>query len=114
MKPGASLLLTNMHTDIGALSQAGVDGHSNGVKIRSTSYCHSISDVVAEAAKAGLETKDFDLISGSWRYSRNCVDNYPGEAHGERANEWAGIKVWFALCFRRKMDLQGPKTKWEE
>jgi SAM-dependent methyltransferase len=55
LRKGGLLLLTNMHSDMGRISQAGFVHPKTGEKIRPQSYAHSIEDVVREAGKQGLE-----------------------------------------------------------
>ncbi|KAK2823857.1 hypothetical protein FQN49_007547, partial [Arthroderma sp. PD_2] len=55
LKPGGVLLVTNMHSEMGGISQAGFTDPETGMKISGTSYAHSAEEVVAEAAQFGLE-----------------------------------------------------------
>lgn len=101
MRPGAYLLLTNMHADMGAISQAGFKDPQTGVKIRPTSYSHSIPEVLAEATKAGFQKDDVIGAKGTNGILERRVDDYSGGVLGERAKKWVGVKVWFGLCFRK-------------
>lgn len=104
MRPGSYLLLTNMHPDMGAISQAGFTDPQSGVKIRPTSYCHSIPEVLSEAAKSGLVVEDLVGAQDIYGVLERRVEDYPAEALGERAKKWAGIKVWFGVCFRKELN----------
>jgi SAM-dependent methyltransferase len=54
LRPGGHLLVTNMHADMGRLSQAGFVEVKTGKKIRPTSYNHEVDDVVQAAADEGF------------------------------------------------------------
>lgn len=103
MIPGAYLLVTNMHADMGALSQAGFTDPQTGVKIRPTSYCHSIPEVLAAAEEAGFQLED--LVGGDGENGALVreVDERLGEKLGERAKKWVGIKVWFGMCLSKRV-----------
>ncbi|KAJ5752840.1 hypothetical protein N7520_009757 [Penicillium odoratum] len=100
MQSRAYLLVTNMHAEMGALSQAGFTDPQTGVKIRPTSYCHSIPEVLAAAEAAGfqvarlVEKSEADVLE-------RAVDEQLGEMLGVRAKKWIGIKVWFGVCFQK-------------
>lgn len=53
--PEGYLLLTNMHADMGAISQAGFLDPGSGEKVRPVSYAHVIEDVLAAANLCGLD-----------------------------------------------------------
>ncbi|RJE18025.1 Methyltransferase small domain-containing protein, partial [Aspergillus sclerotialis] len=55
LKPSGYLLLTNMHSEMGEVSQAGFVDPESGIKIRPTSYCHRVRDVVEVAGREGFE-----------------------------------------------------------
>lgn len=85
--PGGKLLLTNMHPDMGAVSQAGfVDPHT-GCKIRGESFIHGVEETVCEAKKCGFE------IVGDVR--EIMVEKDMVGRLGRRAEKWVGTKVWF-------------------
>ncbi|KAJ4362310.1 hypothetical protein N0V83_010403 [Neocucurbitaria cava] len=85
-------LITNMHSDMGALSQAGFK-NSQGVKIRGASFAHTLKDTVLEAQRAGFE------VLGTRERSVE-VGDVEGES-GEQGAKWVGVKVWFAVWVRR-------------
>ncbi|KAJ4397665.1 hypothetical protein N0V93_001898 [Gnomoniopsis smithogilvyi] len=58
LRPGGLLLLTNMHSDMGKITQAGFVDPQTGKRIRPTSYAHSIEDIVSEC-----EVRGFELLS---------------------------------------------------
>lgn len=94
LKPGAILLLTNMHSEMGGISQAGFVDPETGVKIRPTSYSHTVKDTLEEAKIAGFE------LVGELKEAR--VDEEMAEKLGPRAKKWIGVQVWYGGCFRRK------------
>ncbi|KAK2751553.1 hypothetical protein FQN55_000274 [Onygenales sp. PD_40] len=94
LKPGGVLLVTNMHSEMGGISQAGFTDPATGVKIRPTSYAHSVAEAVAGAERAGFE------VLGEVKKVR--VDEGLAEVLGPRAKKWIGVLVWFGGCFRKR------------
>lgn len=86
-------LITNMHSDMGALSQAGFI-NPQGVKIRGASFAHTLADTVLEAKRAGFE------VVGTRERSVKRTDVEAGRV-GERGRKWVGVRVWFAVWVRR-------------
>jgi SAM-dependent methyltransferase len=101
MRAGAYLLVTNMHADMGMRSQAGFTDPATGVKIRPTSYCHQIGDVLAVAAEAGFQVENVVGCNEDGVLVRG-VDKALGEILGARAKKWVGVRVWFGVCFSKK------------
>ncbi|RDW62230.1 hypothetical protein BP6252_11663 [Coleophoma cylindrospora] len=94
LKPGGTLVITNMHSEMGARSQAGFVDPESGEKIRGLSFAHEIEQVldfskslgflpVGDVVERGIEEKD--LGDG---------------VVGERGRKWVGISVWFGLVLR--------------
>jgi cyclopropane fatty-acyl-phospholipid synthase-like methyltransferase len=104
MAPGGYLLVTNMHADMGMRSQAGFTDPQTGVKIRPTSYCHSVSEVLAAAEEAGFQVEDIVGQEGQGQDGvlERDVDEQLAEKLGVRAKKWVGIRVWFGVCFSKK------------
>ncbi|KAJ5561666.1 hypothetical protein N7535_003872 [Penicillium sp. DV-2018c] len=100
MRTGGYLLVTNMHAEMGSRSQAGFTDAS-GVKVRPTSYCHEIADVLDAARRAGLEVVEMPG-GGEDGVIVRSVDEALGDVLGARAKKWVGIRVWFAVCFVKK------------
>ncbi|RVX66748.1 hypothetical protein B0A52_08941 [Exophiala mesophila] len=94
LKPGGILLLTNMHSDMGAISQAGFVDPTTGDKIRPTSYAHTLGDITVEAEKHGLELVD--------EMEERCVNRDMVSKLGARSEKWVGVTVWFGGLLRRK------------
>ncbi|EAW07515.1 class I SAM-dependent DNA methyltransferase [Aspergillus clavatus NRRL 1] len=99
LRPGGYLLVTNMHSEMGAISQAGFVDVTTGTKIRPTSYCHTVRDVLVGAESAGFEVERLD--GEDVREVR--VDEGMVEVLGRRAEKWVGVKVWFGICFRKRL-----------
>lgn len=102
MLPGAYLLVTNMHADMGEISQAGFTDPQTGVKIRPTSYCHSVSEVVKAAEESGFQLVDITGKDGEGVVLERGVDEQLAQKLGARAMKWIGRKVWFGMCFRKR------------
>lgn len=95
LKPGGVLLMTNMHSEMGNISQAGFVDLETGDKIRPTSYAHTVEDTIRAAKKAGLE------IVGSEKIKEVAVDKALAEKLGQRGKKWVGITVWFGGIWRK-------------
>ncbi|KAF9884148.1 hypothetical protein FE257_002269 [Aspergillus nanangensis] len=98
LSPGGYFLVTNMHSDMGSISQAGFVDAETGAKIRPTSYSHTVSDTLAAAQRAGFDLEELD---GECIRERK-MDDTMVEILGHRAKKWVGIRVWFSLCFRKQ------------
>jgi hypothetical protein len=92
------MLLTNMHSEMGSLSQAGFVDPQTGEKVRPTSYAHTVSDVVDEASKHGFE------VVGVVQERRVDAENV--EKLGRRAVKWMGANIWFAIVFRKRVVVE--------
>ena len=93
LKPGGFALVTNMHSEMGAISQAGFVDPKTGEKVRPTSYNHRLEDVIAEASR-----KQFQVVGA---VEERVMDEEMAEMLGERAKKWIGVTVWFGVCFRK-------------
>ncbi|KAJ5480227.1 hypothetical protein N7530_005736 [Penicillium desertorum] len=100
MRAGAYLLVTNMHAEMGMRSQAGFTDE-RGVKVRPTSYCHAIPDVLDAAAEAGFEVEEV-VGAGADGVLVRGVDEPLGDVLGARAKKWVGVRVWFGVCFVKR------------
>jgi hypothetical protein len=100
MRAGAYLLVTNMHAEMGRRSQAGFTDE-RGVKVRPTSYCHAIPDVLDAAAEAGFEVEEV-VGAGADGVLVRGVDEQLGDVLGARAKKWVGVRVWFGVCFVKR------------
>ncbi|MCJ1316011.1 hypothetical protein MMC15_001331 [Xylographa vitiligo] len=86
-------LVTNMHAEMGARSQAGFMDPETGVKIRPESFVYGIEEVVAEAARSGFRTV------GEIR--ERAVEAEDLLLLGRRAEKWVGVRCWFGVVFER-------------
>ncbi|KAJ5188298.1 hypothetical protein N7491_004622 [Penicillium cf. griseofulvum] len=100
MRSGGYLLVTNMHSEMGMRSQAGFTDR-RGVKVRPTSYCHAIPDVLDVAKKAGFEVEEV-VSAGADGVVVRGVDEQLGDVLGARAKKWVGVGVWFGVCFVKR------------
>lgn len=95
LSPGGIFLVTNMHAEMGRVSQAGFVDPQTGHKVRPESFAYEIGDVVKEAEQHGLEVIE-DLTD------EKTIDEEMVEKLGERSKKWVGgIKVWFSVGFRK-------------
>lgn len=94
LKPNGLALVTNMHSEMGAISQAGFVDPKSGEKVRTKSFAHHQADVVAEA-----QTKGFEVAG---EILERAVDEKMSEVLGVRARKWIGVSVWFGICFRKQ------------
>jgi SAM-dependent methyltransferase len=86
---GGYALVTNMHSDMGRISQAGFV-NAQGVKVRGTSFAFTPEETVEAAQEAGfkvLSIKETEMETSMIQSGRV----------GERGNKWLGIKVWYGL-----------------
>ncbi len=91
--PGGMALVTNMHADMGRVSQAGFV-NADGIKVRGSSYVYTVEETAAAARDAGLE-----VLRTNEREMRK--EDVEGGAVGERGYKWVGTKVWYGMIFRR-------------
>ncbi|OAT07728.1 methyltransferase small domain-containing protein [Blastomyces gilchristii SLH14081] len=94
LKRGGVLLVTNMHSEMGSISQAGFVDPNTGVKIRPTSYTHTVEEMVEAAEKVGFE------VLGDIKEVR--IDEDLAGKLGKRARKWYGVLVWYGGNFRKK------------
>ncbi|KAK0514424.1 hypothetical protein JMJ35_003041 [Cladonia borealis] len=97
LKPGGFALVTNMHSEMGAISQAGFVDPETGEKVRPKSYGHRLEDVIAEA-----ERQEFQVVGA---VDERVMDEEMAERLGERAKKWIGVTVWFGVCFRKVFSI---------
>lgn len=93
LRVGGKLLVTNMHAQMGGISQAGFVDPKTGDKIRPKSYAHQLGDVVAGAKECGLEVIGEPL--------ERSIDAAMSEKLGPRAKKWIGVTVWFGVMFSK-------------
>ncbi|KAF2733600.1 S-adenosyl-L-methionine-dependent methyltransferase [Polyplosphaeria fusca] len=93
VKNGGYALVTNMHSEMGMMSQAGFV-NQEGVKVRGKSYAHSPQETAEEAQRCGFEV----LVCKERGMEKDDVDN--GRV-GSRGGKWVGVKVWYGLLMRK-------------
>lgn len=98
LSPDGLLVLTNMHSEMGRISQAGFVDPVTGDKIRPTSYAHGVQETMDEAERWGLE-----LVPGSKMKEVKIGEELVGVL-GSRSEKWIGIDVWFGGILRRKRE----------
>ncbi|KAI4179637.1 MAG: hypothetical protein L6R41_007721 [Letrouitia leprolyta] len=97
LRVGGFLLITNMHEDMGkAGSQAGFTNPDTGEKVRGDSYFHRVEDVVEEAGRCGLEVH--------WGPEEREVMPAQVGMLGRRAERWVGVRVWWGVVLRKKVN----------
>ncbi|KAI0521333.1 putative methyltransferase [Xylaria bambusicola] len=98
LRPGGVLLLTNMHSHMGSISQAGFVDTVTGEKIRPTSYAHTVEDTILEARKCGLDVETDAEGNG---IIERAVSEDMVEKLGLRSGKWVDITCWFGGIFRK-------------
>lgn len=94
VKPGGIALVTNMHDEMGRMSQAGFV-NKDGVKVKAgKSFIHSLQEVVDEAGKCGFEV----LVNREREVRMSDVEK--GDV-GNRGLKWVGVRVWYGVLLRR-------------
>lgn len=95
LRPGGFLLLTNMHADMGAKSQAGFVDPGTGEKIRPVSYAHKVECVVDEAKRWGLE------LCKEVQERKVTLSDLEAGGVGERGRKWIDVKIWFGMVLKK-------------
>ncbi|KAL8750620.1 MAG: hypothetical protein Q9199_006949 [Rusavskia elegans] len=93
LRPGGHLLCTNMHSDMGAISQAGFVDPVTGSKVRPLSYAHTVQELLTCAS-----TWDFTLL---WGPVERKVETSDLVELGDRGRKWVGINAWFGVILKR-------------
>lgn len=94
LMPGGLLLLTNMHSDMGRMTQAGFVDPVTGHKIRPTSYAHSMDHVLAEAGRQGFDVES-PFIEKTLRTEDVNVSS--------RGSKYVGTRVWYGGYLRKRL-----------
>lgn len=87
LRPGATLLVTNMAEDMGRVSQAGFKEPSTGKKIRPKSFAHGVEQTVREAKQHGFS------VHGEVQERDVREEDIETLKLGERGKKWIGVKV---------------------
>ncbi|KAF4539945.1 Methyltransferase type 12 [Lasiodiplodia theobromae] len=109
LAPGAIALITNMHPDMGAVSQAGfvsTDADGKQVKVRGKSWAHGIRETVEAATEVGLTV--VDVVGGASAGGVKGVRERSVDEEliksgrvGERGWKWVGTKVWYGFVVNK-------------
>ncbi|KAF9629441.1 Methyltransferase type 12 [Lasiodiplodia theobromae] len=109
LAPGAIALITNMHPDMGAVSQAGfvsTDADGKQVKVRGKSWAHGIRETVEAATEVGLTV--VDVVGGASAGGVKGVRERSVDEEliksgrvGERGWKWVGTKVWYGFVVKK-------------
>lgn len=94
LEPGGLLLLSNMHSEMGSMTQAGFVDPKTGQRIRPTSYAHSVDDIMMEARSQG-----FEVISP---FIEKGLTEEDVEVYGPRAAKYVGVRVWYGGILRKQ------------
>ncbi|CZR62851.1 uncharacterized protein PAC_12748 [Phialocephala subalpina] len=101
LKPNGVLVVTNMHADMGRISQAGFVDPESGEKVRGTSFVYEIQEVLDEGRKWG-----FEVLGSVGEREVGEKDIGEGKLLGPRGKKWVGVDVWFGLV----MSLSGGRA----
>jgi SAM-dependent methyltransferase len=97
IRPGGVVLLTNMHSEMGSISQAGfvsTDENGQAIKVRGTSWAHSVAETVDAAKRSGLH------LAGEALERAVTEDMLP--LLGLRGKKWVEVKVWYGMILIRE------------
>jgi hypothetical protein len=95
LKEGGVLVITNMHSEMGDISQAGFVDGVTGEKVRGISFSHKIEEVAGEGRKWG-----FAVVGEIGERDVREEDIGEGRLLGERGRKWIGVRVWFGCVMR--------------
>ena len=96
IKPGGRLLVTNMHREMGEVSQAGFLDE-RGVKVRGESFAHGVQETIEEASKCRF------ILEGN--VLEKAVEEADVAVLGARARKWVrGPKVWYGGVWSKEGD----------
>jgi predicted TPR repeat methyltransferase len=93
VKRGGVLVLTNMHAEMGRISQAGFVDTETGEKIRGRSYVYEIEEVLEEGRKWGFSVMG-DVVE------KDVNEDDIGKTMGERGRKWISVRCWFGCVMR--------------
>lgn len=102
LAPGGLALVTNMHPDMGATTQAGFKDGATGRRLKGTSFSHGVAESVKAAEEAGLR------VLGEVREVAVSEEMLRGFGVGVRegAGKWVGRRVWFAMVLGKGKGLE--------
>ncbi|MCJ1331231.1 hypothetical protein MMC10_007919 [Thelotrema lepadinum] len=120
LQPGGLLLLTNMHPDMGNITQAGFRDPDTGEKVRPVSYAHGLAETVREARRCEMEVVG-DLLGEGDEERRKEHGGVEGSDEGvfeacntealiargllpERGRKHVEVRAWYGVVFRKSWD----------
>lgn len=92
--PGGLLLLTNMHSEMGRITQAGFVDPVTGQRIRPTSFAHSLGDILSEAERQGFEVAS--------PFEERTLTEVDVAVLSPRAAKYVGVRVWYGGILRKR------------
>lgn len=96
LKPDGVALVTNMHADMGRVTQAGYKTET-GERIKGQSFAHTVEESVHAAQEAGL------VIMGEVRQA-TVDEGMMRDGHvGKRGKKWLGVNVWYGFIIRKRV-----------
>lgn len=99
VKPNGVVLLTNMHDEMGNRSQAGFvsqdEKTGEAIKVRGTSWVHSVKETIDAAKNAG-----FELVGDAKERAVTKAMIEDGVV-GERARKWIDVNMWYGVILRK-------------
>jgi len=100
------VILTNMHSEMGAISQAGFNVEEEGgggrLKVRAEAmYNHTVAEIVEEARRAA----ELEVVG---EVSEVGVEEGDVESLGRRSGKWVGKKLLVGVLFARG-EAEGAK-----
>ena len=93
LRLGGVVVMTNMHAEMGKISQAGFVDAKTGDKIRPVSYAHTVGDTLREAEEWGF------ALEGTVK--EVAVEQTLAEKLGSRGRKWIGVTVWYGGIWRK-------------
>jgi SAM-dependent methyltransferase len=96
------VLITNMHAEMGRLSQAGFVDEVEGkpIKMRGESFVYEVQEVIEEGRLWGFEVVNEVMEKA---VEEGDVDEVgDGLRLGSRGRKWVGKKMWFGMVMERK------------
>ncbi|PQE28455.1 methyltransferase small domain-containing protein [Rutstroemia sp. NJR-2017a BBW] len=98
------VLITNMHAEMGRLSQAGFDDEVEGkpIKIRGESFVYEIQEVIEEGRLWGFEV--VNEVMEKAVEEGDVDEGGNGLRLGNRGRKWVGKKMWFGMVMERKRE----------
>lgn len=94
LRSNGVLVLTNMHSEMGLISQAGFVDEKTGEKVRGTSFAHTVEEVVEGGKKEGF------VVVGEFGERDVTESDVEGGVVGGRGRKWIGVRVWYGCVMR--------------